>query len=155
MDGPSSCFPASQNLSNDGLSGALGAAVEVKAMPVAISCVTVPVDDLQKSVAFYRDGLGFSVEEQDEDHAAFDLDGVYFVLMNRGDFGEYASVAGKGSISAMLSYFTENKGEVDAVLAKAKGAGASVTAAEDDEGLYSGYFTDPDGHAWEVLFDGG
>lgn len=124
-------------------------------MPVAISCVTVPVDDLQKSVAFYRDGLGFSVEEQDEDHAAFDLDGVYFVLMNRGDFGEYASVAGKGSISAMLSYFTENKGEVDAVLAKAKGAGASVTAAEDDEGLYSGYFTDPDGHAWEVLFDGG
>ncbi|MBL8538235.1 MAG: VOC family protein [Hyphomonadaceae bacterium] len=129
-------------------------------MPAAISCVTLPVDDVQKSLAFYRDGLGLAPEEHDEDHAAFDLDGVYLVVLNRGDFGEYAdgvgkSVAGKGSVSAMLSYFTETRGEVDAMLAKAKAAGASVTAAEDDEGMYSGYFTDPDGHAWEVLFDGG
>jgi catechol 2,3-dioxygenase-like lactoylglutathione lyase family enzyme len=64
-------------------------------MPAAISCVTFPVDDLAKSLAFYRDGLGLTVEESDEEHAAFDLDGVY-----------------------------------------------------------SGYFTDPDGHVWEVLFDG-
>ncbi|MEZ5995314.1 MAG: VOC family protein [Hyphomonadaceae bacterium] len=129
-------------------------------MPAAISCVTVPVDDLKKSVAFYRDGLGLKAEEQDDDHAAFDLDGTYFVLLNRGDFGDYAegvgkTVAGKGSLSAMLSYFTESRGDVDAMLAKAKGAGAAVTAAEEEEGIYSGYFTDPDGHAWEVLFDGG
>ena len=50
-------------------------------MPAAISCVTVPVDDLQKSIAFYRDGLGLAPEEQDADHAAFDLDGVYLVLL--------------------------------------------------------------------------
>lgn len=127
-------------------------------MPAAISCVTVPVDDLRKSVAFYG-GLGLSPEEQDDDHAAFDLDGVYLVLLNRGDFGEYAEgvgkgVAAKGSLSAMLSYFTETRAEVDAMLAKAKSAGAAVTAAEEDDGMYAGYFTDPDGHAWEVLFDG-
>jgi predicted lactoylglutathione lyase len=41
------------------------------------------------------------------------------------------------------------------MMAKARGAGATVSPAEDDEGVYSGYFTDPDGHTWEVLFDGG
>ena len=53
-----------------------------------------------------------------------------------------------------ISYFTDSRGDVDALLAKAKAAGAgAVTPAEDDEGSYSGYFTDPDGHIWEVLYD--
>lgn len=127
-------------------------------MPAAISCVTVPVDDLQKSIAFYRDGLGLTPEEQDADHAAFDLDGVYLVLLNRADFGDYVEGAGqgaasKGAVEAILSYFTGSKGEVDQIMAKAQGAGAKVTAPEEDEGVYSGYFTDPDGHTWEVLYD--
>jgi hypothetical protein len=127
-------------------------------MPAAISCVTVPVEDLQKSLAFYRDGLGLAPEEQDADHAAFDLDGVYLVLLNRGDFGDYVEgvgnrPTGKGSAETILSYFAESRGEVDALIAKAKGAGATVSAPEDDEGVYSGYFTDPDGHTWEVLYD--
>jgi predicted lactoylglutathione lyase len=127
-------------------------------MPAAISCVTVPVDDLQKSLSFYRDGLGLSPEEQDEDHAAFDLDGVYLVLLNRSDFGVYVESvghrpAGRGSSEAILSYFADSRQEVDGLIAKAKGAGATVTPAEDDEGVYSGYFTDPDGHVWEVLHD--
>jgi predicted lactoylglutathione lyase len=129
-------------------------------MPVAISCVTVPVDDLQKSLAFYRDGLGLTPEEQDEDHAAFDVDGVYLVLLNRSDFGVYVESvghrpAGRGNAEAILSYFADSRADVDAVMAKAKGAGATTSPAEDDEGVYSGYFTDPDGHTWEVLFDGG
>lgn len=127
-------------------------------MPVAISCVTVPVDDLQKSLAFYRDALGFSPEEQDEDHAAFDVDGIYLVLLNRSDFGVYVESVGyrpatKGNSEAILSYFAESTGEVDAVIAKAKAAGAIVSDAEDDDGVYSGCFTDPDGHVWEVLYD--
>ncbi|MEZ6022549.1 MAG: VOC family protein [Hyphomonadaceae bacterium] len=127
-------------------------------MPAAISCVTIPVDDLQKSLAFYRDGLGLSPEEQDEDHAAFDIDGVYLVLLNRSDFGVYVEnvghrPAGRGNSEAILSYFADSRGEVDSVLAQVKGAGATTTAAEDDEGVYSGYFTDPDGHVWEVLHD--
>ena len=127
-------------------------------MPAGISCVTVPVDDLQKSIAFYSDVLGFAAEEQDEDHCAFDADGVYFVVLQRSEFGVYVEglghrPAGRGSAEAILSYFTESKGEVDALIAKAKGAGAVVTAPEDDDGVYSGYFTDPDGHTWEVLFD--
>src|SRR5690606_1592973 len=127
-------------------------------MPVAISCVTVPVDDLQKSLAFYRDALGFTPEEQDGDHAAFDVEGVYLVLLNRGDFGDYVESVGhqptaRGASESILSYFTDTREEVDAVLAKAKAAGATVTDAEDDEGVYSGCFTDPDGHVWEILHD--
>jgi uncharacterized protein len=127
-------------------------------MPAAISCVTVPVDDLQKSIAFYRDGLGLAPEEQDADHAAFDLDGVYLVLLDRSEFGVYVETVGhrpaaRGSAEAILSYFAESRAEVDALLAKVKGIGATVSPAEDDEGIYSGYFTDPDGHTWEVLHD--
>jgi predicted lactoylglutathione lyase len=128
-------------------------------MPAAISCVTVPVENLQKSIAFYRDGLGLTVEEQDEEHAALDLDGVYLVLLERSEFGTYVERVGhrpaaRGAAETIISYFTESKGEVDAVMAQAQRAGAQVVAASDEDGVYSGYFTDPDGHTWEVLFDG-
>lgn len=128
-------------------------------MPAAISCVTLPVDDLGKSLRFYG-GLGLTPEETDEDHAAFNLDGVYLVLLNRSDFGVYVETVGhrtaaRGTAETILSYFTETRGEVDTLLAKAKAAGGTTTAAEDDEGTYSGYFTDPDGHTWEVLHDAG
>jgi len=127
-------------------------------MPAAISCVTVPVDDLQKSLAFYRDGLGLTPEEADEDHAAFDLDGVYLVLLDRSEFGVYvesvgARPASRGNAETILSYFASSREEVDELMAKAKAAGAQSSPAEDEEGVYSGYFTDPDGHTWEVLFD--
>ena len=128
-------------------------------MPAAISCVTVPVENLQKSIAFYRDGLGLSVEEQDEEHAAIDCDGVYLVLLERSEFGTYVERLGhrpasRGAAETIISYFTESKAEVDAVMAQAQRAGAQVVAASDEDGVYSGYFTDPDGHTWEVLFDG-
>jgi len=125
-------------------------------MPAAISCVTVPVDDLQKSLAFYS-ALGLTPVENDDEHVAYDLDGVYFVLLDRSEFGTYVErvghrPAGRGAAGAILSYFAENKGEVDAIMAKAQGAGATVSAARDEEYGYSGYFTDPDGNTWEVLF---
>ena len=128
-------------------------------MPAAISCVTVPVENLQKSIAFYRDGLGLSVEEQDEEHAAIDCDGVYLVLLERSEFGTYVERLGhrpasRGAAETIISYFTESKAEVDAGMAQAQKAGAQIVAASDEDGVYSGYFTDPDGHTWEVLFDG-
>ena len=126
-------------------------------MPAAISCVTFPVDDLQKSIAFYS-ALGMAPEEQDEEHASFDVDGVYLVLLDRSEFGTYVEKVGhrpaaRGAAETIISYFAESRADVDALVAKAKGAGASVSAASDDDGVYSGYFTDPDGHTWEVRFD--
>jgi uncharacterized protein len=127
-------------------------------MSAAISCVTFPVDDLQKSLSFYRDGLGLTLEESDDDHAAFDLDGCYLVLLDRSEFGTYVEKVGhrpaaRGAAETIVSYFTETRGEVDAFIAKAKAAGATVSAPSDEDGVYSAYFTDPDGHTWEVLFD--
>lgn len=129
-------------------------------MPAAISCVTFPVADLQKSLAFYRDGLGMAPEEVDGEHAAFDLDGVYLVLLNSGDFGAYVDSVGQAPASrdaaeTIVSYFANSRGEVDEIMARAERAGAAISPAEDDEGVYSGYFTDPDGHMWEVLYDEG
>jgi predicted lactoylglutathione lyase len=129
-------------------------------MGAAISCITVPTDNLQKSIAFYRDGLGLTVEEQDEEHATFDLDGVYLVVLDRSEFGTYVErvghrPAGRGAAETIISYFADTKADVDTLMAKAQRAGAQISAASDDDGVYSGYFTDPDGHAWEVLFDGG
>ena len=128
-------------------------------MPAAISCVTVPVENLQKSIAFYRDGLGLSVEEQDEEHAAIDCDGVYLVLLERSEFGTYVERLGhrpasRGAAETIISYFTESKAEVDAVMAQAQKAGAQIVAASDEDGVYSGSFPAPDRHTWEVLFDG-
>ncbi len=128
-------------------------------MPAAISCVTFPVDDLQKSLTFYRDGLGLTLEESDEEHAAFDLDGAYLVILDRSEFGTYVERVGhrpapRGSAETIISYFAESKADVDAFMAKAQAAGAQISAPSDDDGVYSGYFTDPDGHTWEVLYDG-
>ncbi len=123
-------------------------------MPAAISCVTLPVDDVNKAVAFYGAAFGITPDDRDDDQASFDLDGVFLVLTKRGDFGDLVdNAAPKGAVSAVLSYFTEARGDVDSVLNAAKGAGGAVSAAEDDEGSYSGSFTDPDGHVWEVLYD--
>jgi predicted lactoylglutathione lyase len=119
----------------------------------------VPVDDLAKSLSFYRDGLGLTPEESDEDHAVFDLDGVYLTLLDRSGFNAYVEPIGlrsaaRGNASMIISYFTDSKGDVDAFIAKAQKAGAKTVAAAEDEDGYSGYFTDPDGHAWEVLYAG-
>jgi len=126
-------------------------------MPVAISCVTVPVDDLKRSLAFYRDGLGLTPEEADEDHAAFDVEGVYLTLLDRSGFGAYVERVGnrpatRGAASMIISYFADSKADVDALMARAAKAGATISPAHDDEEGYSGYFTDPDGHTWEVLY---
>lgn len=128
-------------------------------MPAAISCVTFPVDDLQKSVAFYQSALGLSVEEKDEDSAIFDVDGISLTLMQRSEFGTYVERLGhrpatRGAAETIISYFTESKAEVDALMAQVQRAGGQIVPASDEDGVYSGYFTDPDGHTWEVLFDG-
>lgn len=129
-------------------------------MRLSIHCITLPVDDLAKAAAFYRDGLGLEVSEEggDEDHVSFELDdGFYLVLLARAEFTDFAGgggaqAASRGASSCILSHFAESKDEVDSLLAKAGAAGAKVTPADAEEWGYTGYFTDPDGHVWEVLY---
>ena len=107
----------------------------------------------------YNNGNQKSLLEYNRTDRREDLDGVYLVLLQREEFTSYAETVGarpatRGTIETIISYFTESKGEVDTVMGQAQKAGAQIVAASDEDGVYSGYFTDPDGHAWEVLFDG-
>ena len=102
-------------------------------MPVAISCVTIPVDDLKKSLAFYRDGLGLTPEETDEDHAAFDVDGVYLTLLDRSGFGAYVEQVGnrpaaRGNAGMIISYFADSKADVDAIMERERQASDMIAA---------------------------
>jgi len=121
-------------------------------------CITLAVDDLKKSLAFYRDGLGlpaqFSAELKDgADRTAFELAGdLWLVLMPRAEFAKCTKIAHqpdapRGSSECILSYFAASKEDVDAILKRANVAsGAMPGEAEEQPWGYSGYFTDPDGH---------
>lgn len=126
-------------------------------MSATISCVTLPVDDLAKSIAFYQK-LGLALEDGgvEDDQATFDVGGVSLVLMDRGEFSTFTELtgnrpAGRGTSSAIISYIAESKGDVDTFIGKVKAAGGQTNGAKDEEWGYAAYFADPDGHVWEVV----
>lgn len=131
-------------------------------MKTTISCITLPVDDLRQSFTFYRDGLGLVAEEPDEnaDHVAFSLEGkLYLVIILRHEFRKFTELANhtsiaKGSSECILSYFTASKEEVDAILQNVEKAGATTAGNPSEQPWgYAGYFKDPDGHLWEIMWN--
>jgi hypothetical protein len=132
-----------------------------------LDVITLAVADLERSLAFYRD-LGFEskgiigTEWTDEVTGAngaiamFHLDGGLLLnLYSRADLGKDAaiSVARPQSGEFSLAQLVRSRAEVDEVLDKAESAGAAITPAHDRPwGIYSGYFRDPDGHLWEIIW---
>jgi catechol 2,3-dioxygenase-like lactoylglutathione lyase family enzyme len=135
-----------------------------------INIITLAVDDLERALRFYRDGLGLDSagikgEEfiGDKDRAAgatamFELvNGVILALYPRAELSKDAKIplgpAKTGEFS--IGQFVDNRDEVDAVLEQAQSAGATVVdlAHERPWGIYSGYFRDPDGHLWEIIYN--
>jgi catechol 2,3-dioxygenase-like lactoylglutathione lyase family enzyme len=132
-----------------------------------IDVVTIAVADLERSLAFYRDGLGletpgvigteFAGDDTTPAGGAvmFQLDGgLTLALYPRTELAKDAEIrpgpARSGEFS--LGQVVGSRADVDAVLARAKAAGAPVTEPHDRAwGIYSGYFRDPDGHLWEVI----
>ncbi len=133
-------------------------------MEPKITVITLGVDDLKRSLKFYRDGLGLAtkgIEGEEFEHgsvAFFDLQGdLRLALFPRADIALDAKVP---ESSASPTEFTiaqnvHSKAEVDAVMEQAKKAGAVITDPAHDRfwGGYSGYFQDPDGHLWEIAWD--
>jgi uncharacterized protein len=133
-------------------------------MKPTIHCVTLPVDDLKRSFRFYKNGLGLSAGEPDEtaDHVAFTLeDKLYLVIILREEFAKFTTMANqpdapKGTSECVLSYFTVSREEVDTILGKAEIAGGVLTGtARDQPWGYAGFFKDPDGHLWEIMYNPG
>src|SRR5438445_639403 len=141
-----------------------------KAMQTRIHVITLAVSDLGRALAFYRDGLGlestgvvgteFVGDETNPagDVAMFHLHGgLILALYPRSELAKDANVpfgppkTGEFSIGHAVA----SKAAVDALLAQAEAAGATVTQSPRDRpwGIYAGYFRDPDGHLWEIMWN--
>lgn len=127
-------------------------------MEQRISLITLGVRDLARARRFYE-ALGWRGQEVQET-VFFQTGGMAVVLWGRdklaADVGVDDLDAG-GFEGVALAHNVRSRGEVDAVVAAAEAAGATVTSspAETFYGGYAGCFTDPDGHAWEIAHNPG
>jgi len=123
-----------------------------------ISLVTLGVEDINESIRFYRDGLGFPMQEREDDSdvAFFELEGTWLSLYPREKLAEDATVPNDetGFSGVTLAHNVATKNAVESTLNEAEAAGGRIIKPAQDVfwGGYSGYFADPDGHLWEVAF---
>lgn len=126
-------------------------------MEPRVNFISLVVADLTRARRFYLEGLGWPAAfEGGEDvimiHVGHKL--VLSLWAEAAARAEIGEVRRGGTLPFTLAHNVAAPAEVDAVLATARKAGASVHAAEQrDWGGYSGYFTDPDGFRWEVAFN--
>jgi catechol 2,3-dioxygenase-like lactoylglutathione lyase family enzyme len=129
-----------------------------------IKVITLGVDDLNRSLAFYRNGLGLPtrgiIGNEFEDGAVvfFNMnDDLILALYPRVALAKDAKVAVSPSSPSEVSigHIVGSKQEVDTIMQQAEKAGAHITDLAHDRfwGGYSGYFLDPDGHLWEVAWN--
>ncbi|RMX03054.1 VOC family protein [Corticibacter populi] len=123
-------------------------------MDQRISMITLGVDDIGKSASFYENGLGLPRLESSPEVAFFSLNGTWLGLFGREALAEDAQVASKGDgfHGFTLSHNVGSPEEVDALMDQALQAGARLVKKPGATawGGYSGYFSDPDGHLWEL-----
>ena len=135
-------------------------------MQPRISLLTLGVADLERAVAFYRDGLGWPTQgivgTEFENGAVcfFQLQpGLKLALWPRRSLAADSGLLPQegGALAFSLAHNVGSQAEVDQVMAQAQRAGASIAKAAQPTfyGGYAGYFQDPDGHLWEVAFNPG
>ena len=121
-------------------------------MEQRVSLITLGVVDLARARAFYE-RLGWRTDaEPGAEVVFFQAGGLVVGLWDRRSLAEDSGVVDEGGWGGMtLAYCTQSRAAVDAILADATAAGATMTRpAETFWGGYSGMFLDPEGHAWEV-----
>lgn len=133
-------------------------------MQARISVLTIGVDDLERAVAFYRDGLGLATtgiagrEFEQGAVAFFDLEGgLRLALWPRRSIAHDTGLAmtPPGAPDFTIGHNVRSREDVDRVMAQAGRAGARIVkpAMPTFWGGYAGYFQDPDGHLWEVVWN--
>ena len=133
-------------------------------MKPRITVITIGVDNLEEAVRFYRDGLGFPTdgivgEEFEHGAVAFiDLQaGLRLALWPRGSIAHDSglSIGAKSPTEFTIGHNVSSKAEVNAVMGQTARAGAVTVKPAHDTfwGGYAGYFQDPDGHLWEVVWN--
>jgi uncharacterized glyoxalase superfamily protein PhnB len=136
----------------------------VKNMEPRFTILTLGVDNLEKAMIFYRDGMGLHTQGivgTEFEHGAvvfFDLQhGMKLALYPRADLAWDAKID-RSAVSPTefsIGYLTRTQAEVDTIMDAARKAGATITkpAQKAFWGGYSGYFKDPDGHLWEIAWN--
>jgi uncharacterized protein len=133
-------------------------------MKPRIGVLTIGVDDLDRSLRFYRDGLGLDTQGivgAEFEHGAvvfFDLSGgLKLALWARDDIAHDAGMprTPPSATEFTIGHNVRTPADVDRVVAQAEKAGATITkrAGATFWGGYAAYFQDPDGHLWEVVWN--
>ena len=123
-----------------------------------LTLITIGVNDLEQSLAFYEKGLGWKKSSASTgDMAVFPLGGIVLSLYPRKLLAEDARVdpEGSGFSGITLSYNAKSEKEVRDVLEKVEKLGAIIVKPAEKVfwGGYSGYFKDPNGHLIEVAYN--
>lgn len=126
-------------------------------MEQRLSLVTLAVEDLESTTAFYEDGLEWELGFSNEEVSFFQLNGIVLSLFRRDRFAEELGVS-EDELEpggTALAYNVRAKEEVDAVVELFREAGGRVLVEprEAEWGGYSGYVADPEGHRWEVAWN--
>ncbi len=128
-------------------------------MKPKISCITLAVTNLEKSLDFYKTAFGFptkGMQDGNEEHCMFDLDDkLNLVLYRRQEFLPLTANPNQTEKSAgfILSHNAQSKEQVDQILQSALKAGATqIGKTQDEPWGYSASIADPDGHQWEIVF---
>jgi catechol 2,3-dioxygenase-like lactoylglutathione lyase family enzyme len=133
-------------------------------MKPRISLLTLAVADLERSLAFYRDGLGLQtpgIVGREFEHGAvafFDLaGGMKLALWSQSDLAWDTGLptTAMSATSFSIAHNVASREEVDEVMGQARKAGARIVKKSEDTfyGGYAGYFQDPDGHLWEIAWN--
>jgi catechol 2,3-dioxygenase-like lactoylglutathione lyase family enzyme len=133
-------------------------------MQPRITFITLGVDDLERAVAFYRDGLGLATKGivgTEFEHGAvafFNLQpGLKLALWPRRSLAADCrlTVQPASATEFSLAHNVSAAADVDALMTQAAQAGARIVkpAEKTFYGGYAGYFQDPDGHLWEIAFN--
>ncbi len=129
-------------------------------MEQRLSMITLGVADLVRAVAFYENVVGWKAAPGPSEIAFFDLGGVVFSLYPHDDMAKDMNVAADISGDTAyqgfaLAHNARSKDEVDSIFSQLKDNGATIVKEPEEVfwGGYSGYFSDPDGHLWEVAYN--
>ncbi len=123
---------------------------------------SLAVNDLERSLAFYRDGLEIETPGIDQGIIALEIANLSLFLIEKSEFERY-SKTGKAqahisqrSVECILSCAFNTREEIDQILEKVKKYGGTIpNPPKEEEWGYTGYFKDPDGHLWEIVWSKG
>jgi catechol 2,3-dioxygenase-like lactoylglutathione lyase family enzyme len=129
-------------------------------MEQRVSMITLGVADLGRAKAFYEEVVGWKAAPGPPEIAFFDLGGLVFSLYPLVDLAKDRNAtlddsSGLGFQGYALAHNARSKEEVDSIFAELKDKGATIVKQPEEVfwGGYSGYFSDPDGHCWEVAYN--